>query len=220
MIESGSFRFGVAVLGAGASTRMGRPKLLLPWDGSTILGHTVNLWKMLGATQIGVVHAPGDRAIEMELDQLHFPSQARIANPEPARGMFSSILCAAQWDRWDDRLTHWIISLGDQPHLKIATLRQLLEFAALHREAICQPAFENRARHPVILPKCFWREIATMVDARVTLRAFLVERVAEILSMSSSDAGLALDVDTQDDYERALDLTRTDEEVPPSASSS
>jgi CTP:molybdopterin cytidylyltransferase MocA len=72
----------------------------------------------------------------------------------------------------------------------------------------------------VILPKRFWREIATMVDARVTLRAFLVERVAEILSMSSSDAGLALDVDTQDDYEHALDLTRTDEEVPPSASSS
>ncbi|MGH7953692.1 MAG: NTP transferase domain-containing protein, partial [Limisphaerales bacterium] len=27
------------ILGAGASARMGRPKLLLPWGGTTVVGH-------------------------------------------------------------------------------------------------------------------------------------------------------------------------------------
>ena len=37
----GEFQFAAVILGAGRSSRMGQPKLLLPWDGGTILEHLI-----------------------------------------------------------------------------------------------------------------------------------------------------------------------------------
>ena len=111
-----AFFLGVVLLAAGRSTRMGKPKLLLPWGRTSVLGHLIKQWKALGAKQIAVVCAPDDGAMRVELDRLGFPVQDRIINPAPDRGMFSSIQCAAQWSGWQAALTHWAIVLGDQPH--------------------------------------------------------------------------------------------------------
>ena len=65
---------GVIILGAGASSRMGRPKLLLPWGDTTVIGHLIRQWRELGAAQIAVVHRPGRlRKLDAELDRLDFP---------------------------------------------------------------------------------------------------------------------------------------------------
>ena len=48
---------GVVVLAAGASSRMGRPKLLLPWGDTTVIGHLIANWQTVGARQITVVVA-------------------------------------------------------------------------------------------------------------------------------------------------------------------
>src|SRR5437868_5542327 len=137
---SSSFLVTVVLLAAGASSRMGKPKMLLPWGKSTILGHLIEMWKDLGAEQIAVVYAEGDAALNAELDRLGFPAQNRIINPDPARGMFSSIQCAAQWKNWCEGLTHWAIALGDQPHLPSSLLRSLFAFARERPHKICQPS--------------------------------------------------------------------------------
>src|SRR5262249_5720441 len=130
---------GVVLLAAGASSRMGRPKLLLPWGKTSILGYLIGQWTALGVRQISVVRAAQDEVISAELDRLGFPARNRISNPDPDRGMFSSIQCAAQWPRWEKGLTHWVIALGDQPHLRIETLRTILDFVAEHSKSICIP---------------------------------------------------------------------------------
>ena len=100
-------KFGVVILAAGASLRMGKPKMLLPWGKTTILGHLIEQWNGLASEQIGVVWATGDQRLQKELDRLGFPSKNRILNPAPERGMFSSIQCAAGWPDWNAALTHW-----------------------------------------------------------------------------------------------------------------
>src|SRR5229473_6847631 len=100
MDSSGNFIFGVIILAAGRSTRMGRPKLLLPWGPTSILGHLIQLWQGLGAAQVVVVHAADDLVMLAELDRLPFSAYDRVANPDPDRGMFGSILCAARWRSW------------------------------------------------------------------------------------------------------------------------
>ena len=86
---------GVIILAAGASSRMGKPKLLLPWGDTSVLGQLIRQWQSLGAKQIAVVHGTGDKAIGSELDRLGFPACNRITNLKPERGMFSSVQCAA-----------------------------------------------------------------------------------------------------------------------------
>src|SRR5437016_11413147 len=117
---------GVVILGPGASSRMGQPKLLLPWGATSVLGHQINTWQVLGAGQIGVVCAARDEAIQVELDRLGFPAQNRILNQRPQDEMFSSIRCASSWGGWMAGLTHWAITLGDQPHLRLETLQAVV----------------------------------------------------------------------------------------------
>src|ERR1017187_4844161 len=86
-----AFSLGVIILAAGRSARMGKPKLLLPWGKTSVLGHLIEQWRALGADQIAVVCAPGDVAVRAELDRLGVLEGNRIGNPAPERGMFSSV---------------------------------------------------------------------------------------------------------------------------------
>ena len=199
--------FGVIILGAGASSRMGKPKLLLPWKETTVVGHLIRQWRELGAAQIAVVHRPDDAPLAAELDRLNFPAQNRIENPQPVRGMFSSILRAANWRGWKKEISSWAIVLGDQPHLRPETLRALLEFHSANADAICQPEFDGHARHPVILPRQAFDELkATRAE---TLEIFLKLSACRRVQCVIKDFGLALDMDAPEDYKRALTFSST-----------
>jgi len=199
-VQLPTYKFGVVILAAGASRRMGRPKLLLPWGETSVLGHLLQKWTELGAAQIAVVYAADTKIIAAELDRLAFSPAQRIQNPAPENGMFSSIQCAANWQGWNQDLTHWIVTLGDQPHLKTGTLRTLLEFGARNPNKICQPMRGERRKHPVLLPKRFFHELKNS-NAR-DLKIFLLEQAVNLSGFESNDAGLDLDMDTPEDYER------------------
>lgn len=195
-----AFQFGLVLLAAGSSRRMGRPKLLLEWGRTSVLGHLIQQWTALHCPQITVVCAVGDAAVCQELDRLDFPARQRIMNPEPERGMFSSIQCAASWPGWQPELTHWVIALGDQPHLREATLRDLLSLAAASPEKICRPRREGRPKHPVVLPQRLFLELTK--SPTNDLKQFLGDHASLQAGFDSDDAGLDFDLDTPADCER------------------
>ena len=191
--------FAVVILAAGASSRMGQPKMLLPWGDTTVLGHVIAQWTELKADQVAVVTASHDKPVSEELDRRQLSN--RIFNDNPADGMFSSVRSASKWTHWDPAITHWILTLGDQPHLQKATLSALLDFARKNDTLIVQPSFNGRPRHPVILPKIFFQQLR---DTRSkTLKDFLAEHHSSISLLEAHDAGLDLDLDFPDDYRRA-----------------
>lgn len=193
---------GVVILGAGASARMGRPKLLLPWGATSVLGHLIHQWRTLRAEQIAVVCADSHEAIHAELNRLGFPKQDRVTNPAPESGMFSSIQCAARWPGWKAGLTHWTIVLGDQPHLQTKTLRALIDFGSTQPQRVCQPNRNGRARHPVLLPRSIFQELCQATEEN--LKQFLQNRTARRALCGMDDAGLDFDIDEPADYERAV----------------
>ncbi len=197
------------ILGAGASSRMGSPKLLLPWGGTTVVGHLVAQWRAAGVGRVAVVLRPGDVALEKELDRIGLPPGDRIVNPRHGEGMFSSVVAAARWEGWGAETEAWAFALGDQPHLRTETLAGLLAFHAAHPGRVCQPVFlmtEGRPRHPVILPRSVGMRLGT--TAAATLRDFLEEeeRSGSLVRQGwpSDDGGLSLDLDTPEDYRKAL----------------
>jgi molybdenum cofactor cytidylyltransferase len=191
---------GAVVLGAGASSRMGRPKLLLPWQGTTVIGHIISQWRELGVGQIAIVHRPDDAALFTELDRLDFPKADRIENPHPGNGMFSSIVCAANWDGWKPGIMQRAIALGDQPHLPTQMLSGLLDFATQNPSKICQPAHSGRAGHPVVLPDDVFGGLRCTDE--VTLKDFLKPFSGCTVQFPVTDIGLSLDLDTPEDYKR------------------
>jgi molybdenum cofactor cytidylyltransferase len=195
-------KLGVVILAAGASKRMGKPKLLLPWGKTSVLGHIIFQWQGLGAGQISVVCAAQDRAVSEELDKLGFAQADRIINPIPGRGMFSSIQCAAAWDGWKEILTHWVIALGDQPQLPSQLLRLLIQFAEAHPERVCQPSYRGRARHPILLPKAVFAQLTSSAHAQ--LKEFLRTLLAQPAFCEVDEPSLEIDLDEPADYEEAV----------------
>jgi CTP:molybdopterin cytidylyltransferase MocA len=174
--------------------------MLLPWGGTTVLGHLIRQWNEVGAAQVAVVCGKGDGVVAGELDRLGVSE--RIINAEPAREMFSSIQCAAGWPGWLPEIDRVVIALGDQPHLANETLRRLMRFSEENPESICQPGREGRARHPIVLPRAMLELLAL---ARCeTMKEFLAMRAGARKIAEVDDPGLDLDLDTPGDYERVF----------------
>ena len=196
---------GVILLGAGASTRMGRPKLLLPWNNTTVIGHLVETWRNLWPAQLAVVCPEESDALQTELDRIGVADEERIFNPHPEQGMFSSIQSAARWDGWREDITHFAVSLGDQPLVRPETLRGLIDFAdQAEPHSVCQPSRAGSGRHPVILPAYLFFQLGD--SPAPDLKHFLSGRISE--RWETDDAGLDVDLDEPADYEKALALAQ------------
>jgi molybdenum cofactor cytidylyltransferase len=195
------FVFSVAILAAGRSGRMGRPKMLLPWRDTTVVGHLIATWKGLGAEHVAVVRAASDEALARELDRLGFAKEDRIINRAADGGMFSSVRCAAQWGGWSELTTHFVIALGDQPHLRRKMLEVLVDFAKAHPDKICQPGRREHGMHPVILPREHFEKLAD--TSAETLKDFLQLMTDNVELMETDDTGADLDIDSPEDYEKA-----------------
>jgi molybdenum cofactor cytidylyltransferase len=200
-LDSNPMGFGVILLAAGASSRMGRPKMLLPWNGTSILGHLIATWQRVAVGQIAVVVSENGGVVS-ELDRLGFSEGGRIVNPNPEEGMFSSIRVAALWSGWKETLSHWVIVLGDQPHLSEELLAALVNHAAQHPEAVCQPGRGGRPRHPVVVPENVFGRLRTTRCGN--LKQFLAAEGVPVSLMNRDDPGLDFDLDRPADYAWAV----------------
>ena len=195
----------IAILAAGESRRMGSPKLCLPWKDTTVLDHLLTQWREAGAEKTLVTHPPkNDAPVVQELDRLHIPPEQRTPTLAFERGMMGSVVTAAGRAAQDPALTHLVIALGDQPHLRPETLRAFLETCAASPEKIVRLVHEGKPGHPLALPAHLLPELSTTSSA--TLRDFLGQQETPVVDLTTTDSGVLLDLDTPDDYAKASRL--------------
>lgn len=197
----------VAVLpAAGASRRMGRPKLLLPFQGGTVVGAVVESLRQAGVSPIALVTAPGDEELR---------TWARAAglvvavNPAPERGMLSTIRegiaalgGSAELARRGEVL---LVSPADLPGLRPAVVRELLRRRAEAGALLAVPVHRGRRGHPLAIAPALLPAIDTL-DLDVGLRQLLDRHAAAVLEVETDDPGVVEDVDTPEDYERVSGL--------------
>jgi CTP:molybdopterin cytidylyltransferase MocA len=179
---------------------MGSCKLLLSWGEGTILTHILDQWRSAGAAQIAPVIDPSNQLLREALAHARFSTSDWIENTSPQMGMFRSLQEASRWPGWLSTLTHWVISLGDQPHIQISTLCLLLDAARKNPTRICQPALHGHSAHPIVLPARHFRELAQndMADLRTYIRTHEPFR----LRLPVEDPGVFADLNTPEDYVR------------------
>jgi len=186
--------FGVAILAAGASRRMGAPKPLLPWKGRTILEHLITTWAEAGASQISVVFDPRNTAVRGEMDRLKIIH--RIENTRPEEGMMSSAKAAAAWQGWSASHSSIALALIDQPQIPAHLITRLAAFSTAHPASICQPECAGRRGHPVFFPRTIFSCLAA--SPAETLRDFIRQHRRSFLPWE--DPAILEDMDTPEDY--------------------
>ena len=188
------------VLAAGMSQRMGRLKALLPFGDKPMLARILeNLENTGGIAPILLVlgyAAP-------QIAPVAAPFSVRLLhNPDyEAGGMLSSIQTGVQALPPDTEA--FFLVLGDQPGVRPQTLRSLRTAWQQSPGLITLPTHEDRRGHPLLLSALLIPEILAL-PPNSTLKTLITRHSDHIRRVPVPDPAILFDVDTPEDYLRAL----------------
>jgi molybdenum cofactor cytidylyltransferase len=189
------------ILAAGESKRMGRPKMLLPWGNTTVLGHVISTYQSAGIEDILVVTGGAHKQIE-EIVNLH---KVRSVFNEQYEGgeMLSSLqrgLQALLPNR--DEIQAALIGLGDQPQVQTRTVQRICEAYRGHPSQLIVPSFQMRRGHPWLVENSLWHDLLEMKTPQ-SPRDFLSSHAGEIRYVEVDTPSILADLDTPEDYQNA-----------------
>ena len=192
-----TFRAVAIVTAAGSAERFGGKKLLAPVAGEPLLDHTIRSLLDGGVSEVIVVVGTDARAeLERGVNAMNDARVRSVENPDPSRGMFSSIQVGAATANGDALL----VLPGDMPWVRPETVRALI---ATYRErrAIVSPRYKGKRGHPVVMPLSLRDEIAA-TSPTANLHEVIKHHQDERIDLDVDDAGVGRDVDTPADLER------------------
>ncbi len=185
---------------AGESTRMARPKPILPWRGSTLVRCQVESLLRGGVDEVVVVLGHLREQVSPHVEG----AGARWAlNPDYRTGRASSIRAGVA--ALDPR-TDAVLLLGvDQPRPP-EIVRAVLEAHARAGAPITAPRHRGRGGHPVVFAASLLPELARITEARQGVREVYEAHRDEVHRVEVDDPVVRLDLNTLEDYEAAVKL--------------
>jgi molybdenum cofactor cytidylyltransferase len=192
------------ILAAGDSTRMGRPKALLPDpDGRPFVARLVRSFTAAGIDRAVVVTGSQHEAIVKATIADCPPILADcVRNPDPSRGQLSSLWVGLDAVESPD-LDGVLVTPVDIPMIRSATSRLVVEAWTRTRAPIVRPAVGDRHGHPVLFDRIVFdalRHAPLSEGARVVVHAY----ADQLVNVEVDDDRCLVDVDTPADYETVI----------------
>ena len=199
-ISSVENKISAILLAAGTSSRMGQPKMLLPWGSTTVLGQVISTFAAAGVEDIVVVTGGARQQVEKMVSGLANKVPVRTAfNPEYAHTeMLGSIQVGLEALCPGTRAA--LIGLGDQPQVLEETIRQISTAYVRSGSLLVMPSYQNHRGHPWLVARTLWAEI-TALSSTTTPRQFL-NLYAGQMEYIEADRSILEDLDTPADYSR------------------
>ena len=185
------------LLAAGESQRMGRPKPLLPWAGTTLIEYQMRQLSEASLDRIIVVlgHAweqveplVGGRGVEV------------LVNDRYREGRASSVRAgaAAVWD--EDKAV--LVLAVDQPR-PAGLLSRLLDAHRQQGGLVTVPTFEGRRGHPTVYSGALTPELRQVTEESQGLRALARTHASQVREVPVDNPIVLVDINTPEEYERA-----------------
>ena len=193
-----NIQLAAVVLAAGMSSRMGRPKMTLPWGDTTVIGQVIRTIKAAGIDPIIVVTGAASGAVTEAL--LGFEIQF-VDNPAYQTGeMLSSI--QAGLAALTPGIQAAMIFLGDQPQVQPGVIRAICEDYASSQKEVVIPSYQRRRGHPLLIDRALWPAILALQHP-ATLRDFINSHPHRIAYTPVQTDSILHDLDTPEDYRAA-----------------
>lgn len=192
-------RLGAIVLAAGASSRMGEPKQLLPLDGQPLVLRTVSTLLETAVWPVVVV-------VGAHHDQVR-PLLARqpvlvTENPAWTEGLASSIRAGvATLQEFSRDLDGALVTLCDQPAFSPAVVAALIAVAASSGRSIAAARYGGRLGVPALFGREHFPTLAALTG-ETGARDFLNREPGRVAAVDLP--ALAVDLDTPADYRAVL----------------
>ena len=183
------------VLAAGGSSRLGRPKQLLPYRGATLLDAVLATARACGFDQLLVALGRAQRDVRTAVD---LTGAEVVVNEEYGTGCSSSI--AAALSAVDPHVDVLVLLLGDQPGVSADAARTLVAQRGDAPLAICR--YDDGRGHPFAFARSVFGELEQLHGDKGVWK--LLDRRADEVAEIRVPGRVPLDVDTWEDYEAVL----------------
>jgi molybdenum cofactor cytidylyltransferase len=186
------------VLAAGSSTRLGQPKQLLQYAGTTLLDATLGVARQCGFDQLLVTIGGASSAVREAVD---FTGVEIVENLEYTTGCSSSISAAI--GAVSAGTSGIVLMLGDQPRVTTDAVQQLVEQAAASPLGVCR--YSDGRGHPFWFHRDVFADLRSLHGDKAVWK--LLESGRYDVADVEIDGPVPLDDDTWDDYEALLAQT-------------
>lgn len=184
------------VLAAGLSSRMGQPKVLMPWiDHKTIIEHIVE--QLIRARIEHITVVTGHYAAEVKAQLAPYDVHIVYNRAYRTGEMLSSIKAGLR--TLPNEITASLIVLGDQPRLNARVLNDIQVHYAEQGGDLLIPSYQMRRGHPILIGRRYWQEIL-MLNDKHTLRDFISKHEDDVHHIPVDSDSILRDVDTPQDY--------------------
>lgn len=191
------------ILGAGASQRLGPPKQLLPFRGTSLLGWVVDQAKQ--ATSLDEVVVVLGRAADEIRERVDFGAARVVENPVFAEGCSSSY--HAGIEALDQRSEAIMIILGDQPGITPEVINSLAEEWRSGEAPIALCSYRGRKGHPMIFAQSMFEQLKGLHGDKAAWK--LVDANAAVVQEVHLDLPFPDNINTAEDFERLAKSVET-----------
>src|SRR4029077_11221237 len=145
------------ILAAGASTRLGKPKQLLQYQGKTLLAHTINEAVNSNADEVVVILGKNANLFKKGIDE----KKVRFAiNSSWEEGMASSIRLGLDTLLNDKPYIDAVIFMVcDQPHISLSILNKLIKAQQKTTKQIVTCNYGDAIGPPALFHKKYFKEL-------------------------------------------------------------
>lgn len=192
------------LLAAGRSTRMGQPKVLLPWGNVQLVRHMAQI--ALCSTLDDLIVVTGHRAahVQAALDGLPITF---VHNPAFLDGQSTSVRAGIA--ALGAEVQAALLLLADQPLLQPSTIDMLITAYREHRSLIVAPQFGEQRGNPVLFDRALFPELLAL-EGDQGARPVLQAHRQQVQLVNVADEGVVLDLDTPTAYQALWERTHAE----------
>jgi molybdenum cofactor cytidylyltransferase len=184
------------ILAAGAASRMGQPKLLLPWKGEALIRHAARTALQAGLDPVVVVTGAASVDMQTALSGLELKL---VFNPDWQAGQSTSVRIGIQSLPAQARAV--IFLLGDQPFVSVELLKGLVRAYLETQPLILAPFVAEKRANPVLFDRAVFGEMQAL-QGDAGARTIFSQHPPTPFPWP--DERLLFDVDTPEDYQRLV----------------
>ena len=191
------------LLAAGEGSRLGGDKLFTEIDGRPMIERTLRCYRKAETVEdIVIVIPPGSAA---RFAHLKSPTQHLVENPDPSRGMISSIRAGLESGWTHER--HFLIAPADMPFVPSEIVDRLVRTFSVRRCKVALPAYKGLGGHPGVFHRDLRKDFFLLGDTSGT-REILFRYKQETFRLNVPEPDICFDVDTPEHLEMAADPGR------------